>query len=345
MTGRDAADAAPPAPGATAPVQASARREERQPPVARTVRHRLIEWLFAPFVALGVAAGVLVRFTVRDATLATAWLFYLAQPICLAAACLFLSVVWLRLGRRVAAGVALAAAAGFTAAWVSTSFRSPSSAPPAGAAYRALVWNTSYGTFGRDGILDTLRHSGADLIGLVERPTRSLKAEELSIQGRPPYRLIAESAGLQIFSLHPGRRVASNKLGRGGLYLLAEVELDGRPLKVLLVDVASSPRISRADSLGRAAELADKQADEPLLIIGDFNTPPDSVHFAPLRERLVSAFEGAGSGYAPTWPSPLPVLTLDQAWLNRGLRPVRCRAGWTMHSDHRPLLVDFQFSH
>lgn len=346
MTGRDDAEAlSPPAVARNAEQgQIAENRRSTAPPASRHVRHRLMEWGFAPIVAIGVTAGTLVRLTVKDATLATAWLFYVAQPPCLAVACLCLCVVWLRLRRRIAAGVALAAAAGFSAAWVSTSFRRGVPATSSVDSYRAVVWNTSYGTFGRDGILDTLRRSDADLIGVVERPKAALKGEELSSPGRPPVRLIAEAAGLQLFSRHPGRRLASNKLGRGGLYLLAEVELGGRLMRVLLVDVTSSPRISRADSLGRAAELAARHSDAPLLVLGDFNTPPDSVHFGPLRAQLVSAFETAGTGYAPTWPSPLPVLALDQAWLSTGLAPVRCEAGWTLHSDHRPLLLEFRFA-
>lgn len=74
--------------------------------------------------------------------------------------------------------------------------------------------------------------------------------------------------------------------------------------------------------------------------MGDFNTPPDSVHFKPIRQGFRNAFEIRGNGYSATWPIPLPLLTIDQIWTSHGIRVSRCECAWSWYSDHRPLLAE-----
>jgi endonuclease/exonuclease/phosphatase family metal-dependent hydrolase len=68
------------------------------------------------------------------------------------------------------------------------------------------------------------------------------------------------------------------------------------------------------------------------------------VYIEPLRSELSNTFEKAGKGCGDTWPSFLPVLSLDQIWCGKGLKPVRCSHGVTFRSDHRPVLAELAFS-
>ena len=102
----------------------------------------------------------------------------------------------------------------------------------------------------------------------------------------------------------------------------------------------SSPLYQRGGPLAVIAEVAEAAADRPLLVLGDFNTPLDSAHLAPLRRIHENAFESVGAGYRPTWPAPLPLLALDQVWGNERLRFDRCRHGWSTCSDHRPVVTE-----
>ena len=74
--------------------------------------------------------------------------------------------------------------------------------------------------------------------------------------------------------------------------------------------------------------------------MGDFNTPTDSLFLREIHRDFENAFEQAGDGYSATWPLPVPVLTLDQIWVNKGIEVYRCRLGWSLRSDHRPVLTD-----
>jgi endonuclease/exonuclease/phosphatase (EEP) superfamily protein YafD len=78
----------------------------------------------------------------------------------------------------------------------------------------------------------------------------------------------------------------------------------------------------------------------PVIIAGDFNTPLDSVHLDQLRGlELSEAFETAGSGYLPTWPVPAPVLSLDQIWMSRQFKAVRCVRTWNWRTDHAGVIA------
>ena len=121
-----------------------------------------------------------------------------------------------------------------------------------------------------------------------------------------------------------------------------DIRLYGRELTVLIVDVASNLFVSREEALRKLAEIVSGLNDRPVIIVGDFNTPDDSVWFDPLRQQARSGMRSAGSGYAATWPNPLPVLTLDQLWFNDRCNVYSCCAGWTALSDHRPLFAAFR---
>jgi hypothetical protein len=62
-----------------------------------------------------------------------------------------------------------------------------------------------------------------------------------------------------------------------------------------------------------------------------------------IRRNFREAFLTAGSGYAPTWPWPAPMLKLDQIWLNRFVTPDHAWQQSTWRSDHRMQWADVHF--
>ncbi len=79
------------------------------------------------------------------------------------------------------------------------------------------------------------------------------------------------------------------------------------------------------------------------MLLGDFNTPVDSVWLSAIRARFDNAFEVAGNGILATWPLPLPVLALDQVWVSDQLGVSCAKIGWSMLSDHRPVFTEIRF--
>jgi hypothetical protein len=103
-------------------------------------------------------------------------------------------------------------------------------------------------------------------------------------------------------------------------------------LTVVVADVRSQPWLSRERALGGILKAA--AGDPKSIILGDFNTPPESKWFRPWREQgLTLANDGPRRGFRETWAYGLPLLTLDHIWLGsewKALRTDRSHHG----SDH-----------
>jgi hypothetical protein len=100
---------------------------------------------------------------------------------------------------------------------------------------------------------------------------------------------------------------------------------------VVVTDIRSQPWISREQAM---ATILSAAGDDPrAIIVGDFNTPPESVWFREWRTRgFTLANDGPRRGFRETWAYGLPLLTLDHIWLASGWKVLRC--------DHRRLGSD-----
>ena len=80
-------------------------------------------------------------------------------------------------------------------------------------------------------------------------------------------------------------------------------------------------------------------ADVPIIVGGDFNTPPD----ASLQERLFGqsfrdSFTQSGQGWGATAINDYPMVRIDQIWVSMGFS-TSTRALKTQYSDHRMVLT------
>ena len=134
----------------------------------------------------------------------------------------------------------------------------------------------------------------------------------------------------------------AGRTGRQPVRSEFDVKLDDRRLTVLLVDITPNPFFSRQKAFEQLLPMIDALQDRPLLVMGDFNTPTDSVWIGKLRQRLTNAFEEKGNGFSETWPMPLPVLAIDHVWVNDRIKVAACSQEGSVHSDHQMVKVDIE---
>lgn len=297
---------------------------------------------FGQYTLIGLAALFAIeRWTLRDSRSILAFVYYAGQPIVIAGL-LFLAaaIAWRRGGRRRVANCTAIAAIAFSVVWAAQSFRFHNeTASDVGG--RVVVWNVMSGRMGWAGVYQTIAELDADVVVMIEAWEDSERRAAHLRQFLPGYTATSEHGGLVILSRLGLEDVEYGRLGRGSKFLHAGVRVGGERVGIIGVDVESDPRRFRKYPLEDLADVASRYDGHPLVIVGDFNTPPDSVHFARMRSRLRNAFEVCGNGYAPTWPSFAPVLALDQIWVNERVNACRCVSNWTMQSDHRPAVFDF----
>ncbi|QDT18174.1 endonuclease/exonuclease/phosphatase family protein [Alienimonas californiensis] len=293
--------------------------------------------------ALLIVVGIALRLTVRDGFTLLAPLFYaLSVPslvvLTLAAVLTGALARGLRVTvKRVAAFAAFALLAAANAAIFLSPDASFDDRP------RVVVWNVARGAAGWEGVADALAAQRPTLAVLIESGEDDVADALWQERFGGQYFVARPGGGITVLSRGPVSSVELVNLpGEGdGRAVRLMTSLGAERIAVLAVDVVSNPRIDRGPSIRRVVHLArESAAERPTLVAGDFNTPPDSVHFDALRQAgFIHAFERHGSGYAATWPVPAPVLHVDHLWLSPGFDTGEVSHGWTARSDHRPVLA------
>ena len=169
-------------------------------------------------------------------------------------------------------------------------------------------------------------------------------------------------ADVAIFSPHPlgsARRFALEPPNLGRVALEVRAQVHGKTVELITVhfntgpprpaherawnhprrnmEAAAAVRAAQADHLARIVGAAGR----PLVVGGDFNSPPDSYACRRMRESLQSAFASAGSGFGWSFPSNHPLLRIDHLFASADMRVLDCRVLPTGASDHCPLVADF----
>jgi endonuclease/exonuclease/phosphatase (EEP) superfamily protein YafD len=284
-----------------------------------------------------VAAAWWAGFVLKDGWGPTRLCFYV-PPLAVAG----LAAVWLAVYRRRASLLlrgfvaATLVASAVKVAAIDTKWRTP--VEPAAGAIRLVQWNAAWGAFRPEAIWAALAKDEPDIVVFSEPPLRDF-AERAR-------RLIPDAhchvgASMALVSRWPIEV-------RGSLVVPdvrswhIRIATPAGPLDVLGVDIPSSPLHGRGRPLRDIARwVLDRADDAPLVVVGDFNTPRDSVFFEPLRTMLTQAYEVAGRGWPYSWPVPLPMWAIDQVWFSRGIRAARCEYRFAACSDHLREVVQF----
>jgi endonuclease/exonuclease/phosphatase family metal-dependent hydrolase len=130
------------------------------------------------------------------------------------------------------------------------------------------------------------------------------------------------------------------------------IELDGGLLWVTATHLTTNSPQERGDQVAALAALHSGPM-ETGVIVGDFNTGPDSPELAPLRERFTDAWELAPDradqahwrfwhrGHGDTFPAKGARKRIDQMWVSPGVEVTAARVlDGEGASDHLPFVVD-----
>jgi len=228
-------------------------------------------------------------------------------------------------------------------------------APPRGGIeLRVMTCNMHYGKTDPaqlDGALDTI---GADVVALQEwrDSARSPALDEASWH-------VHRVPGLSLASRHPIRRVqplGEHSTSPKGLATRYEIETPGGVVTIISLHL-DSPREGLGQAAGGVAgqlqansDLRRRQSEYlaaeaatvkgPLLVVGDFNTPPESALFRQVWSGYVDAFGSVGFGWGYTFANRRTSVRIDHILVGGSGRAVRCWVGPDVGSPHRPVIAD-----
>ncbi len=288
-----------------------------------------------------VCTGLLIRLTIQDRIPILSMAYYMLQFPVLIVLAGAAAIMWYRKAFVPAALANVVLAVVCFALYFNVSYFQNGNSNVSGETFRVAFWNPGrLAQFQQKVFANEVRRFDADVVALVESGIHH-EVKRLKCQNELPDYEIAYF-GHGIGALVRGHILSHEfvPLDERGWCCLVEFEVDGRQATLAIVDIESNPAMDRTGPLGAVVEIMNNYRDRPIILAGDFNTPAESVHFRQLRSEHTSAFESTGTGFAATWPVPLPVLSLDQIWGNRLIGFAHCYLDWSLQSDHRPVVAD-----
>ncbi|MEW6278697.1 MAG: endonuclease/exonuclease/phosphatase family protein [Candidatus Eremiobacterota bacterium] len=225
---------------------------------------------------------------------------------------------------------------------------------------RVVCWNILSGISGPDRVGAYLQTLQPDLILLQECSRPGFRPGPDPLPGilnqLPGYSWQRAGAGgeLAVLSRYPVDNPRRLELGSDKPAQLVDVHLPGGTVSVLnlhfshgahfgddrFLELTAWARHTQTDHLVRAMD----PLVGPLLVAGDFNSPPGSASHAAVAARLRDAYRSAGLGFGLTYPSRFPIWRIDHVFASRHFAVRRCTPLKTRLSDHRPVYAELDWN-
>jgi len=235
--------------------------------------------------------------------------------------------------------------------------RRPEPSAPGATGVRLLHWNVQWGgrhsgesDWQRSAKMILSRHP--DVVVLSEAPpdewlSHSLQSDigewrTVQLSNEPGSRYWYRMRVCSPWPVHLEKRVPV----RNGAAMAVDVEVKGRPVRLLMVDGMSSiskPRGPFLQDVAMECENAARAGAPYDVVVGDFNSVGRSIGFDAVR----SAAGGYGrasdfcGGWRATWPAPLPIYDIDHVMPRAGVAVAGCEifSSHLFDTDHRGQFV------
>lgn len=222
---------------------------------------------------------------------------------------------------------------------------------------RLVHWNVQWGgrRWGKDawqGMAEEIVRQTPDVVVLSEAPSSS-DAEQLRGMLREDWRVIerADEANpryrtrFAVMSRWALREVRHQSVTHGRTVSVT-IGHPVRPLRLMVVDLESDPRILRTGPLREVADAcraAAARGEGYDIIAGDFNAVGRSIGFDAFREAGYRRASDAAFGWRATFPSYCPLYDIDHVWLAPDLSALDCQLFAHLATDHRGQSVRFRW--
>lgn len=293
---------------------------------------------------LTLLLGLLLQIWLKDHDARWAVFFYAMPKPCLLGLSVWLTC-WPKLSRSQRIPACLASLC-LALWWLSTSWCMPerASVPTKNALndepLTILYWNLCRPNGIDQEMVDLVKQTQPDLAVFVEAGNAGSYLAKYS-ESLPDYRPELMQRGILRLSR---LKTASNRsvlFPRMATYTQFDLAGRGPDFPVIVADIFPHMFHSRKPQIDTVFAQTLRRPDA--IVIGDFNTPLESVHLAQFRKHFTEAFEAAGFGLKETWPCGMPLLSIDHIWVGSDWEVLAADKFWRLTgSDHAALLVTLQ---
>lgn len=284
-------------------------------------------------------AGLLViHFIVKDRFGIISTVFYAAPlPLIIAFSCVCLYID--RGDKKLLTGLGIVTLA-LTVYWLATSYKIQGDQNVPQKSLKVMLWNIGYpDNHPNSKLIHYINQTSADIVGIIELGDMTNRAMEEYRSALQNYSIHSFGREMMILTKGKIRSFHYQNISYHSKYNDIEIKLNEKIYHVIMSDIISNPFASREKPIQTILDVP--QSSERVIIMGDFNTPYDSVFFDGYKRRLQNAFRRAGSGFSETWPYGIPLLQLDHIWTSPDLKPLRVTKHYDLMSDHALLVADF----
>lgn len=263
-----------------------------------------------------------VHFVIKERTFWSSLIFYaLPLPIIILTV-LLLSIVLTKKWRR----YNLIIASILLLIWLSRSFKIHIPDTIQKTDLEIVFWNVAR----RNNLETVFNESGdiPDVMVLVESGKNNI--EEFK-RKYPKYYFYRSDKELFIFS----KTLLDIKSENVSKYGTSVINFKTAGVNFYAVDATGSPDVPRAWELTYINKYVKEKHNT--LVLGDFNTPYESIYLKQFKKDFNHAFSKKGNGFKETWFYNLPLLCLDYIWVSKDLKILKTQKINTLKSDHNML--------
>ncbi len=230
---------------------------------------------------------------------------------------------------------------------------------------RVMTYNVHHGSYGAAAIARAVRALRPDVVCLQETIPYEKQPDPVAGLRRllPDWHCVTYGQ-LAMFSRYPisHREAHQAPVDYWRVILEATVATPGRRLTIVNLHMrtaahaesvmdhrGSLPAYLRNTAVARSMQMTrlldvTRDMKGPLIVVGDFNTPPRGRLYRRMRGEFTDSFAASGWGCGYTFRANMPVMRIDYIFARGGLHPVGCRApAVPAASDHRPVVADIAF--
>ncbi|WP_299228641.1 endonuclease/exonuclease/phosphatase family protein [uncultured Psychroserpens sp.] len=120
---------------------------------------------------------------------------------------------------------------------------------------------------------------------------------------------------------------------------LINATINNKTVNFIVVDIYAYPFVNKKPALDSIIDVA--KTHNASFIVGDFNTPYESVHFLNYHKNYTS-FHTYNNGFTATWPLGIPLMEIDHIWLSNKYSPVSLEKEYHSESDHALLIAEYK---
>ncbi|MEO8772798.1 MAG: endonuclease/exonuclease/phosphatase family protein [Gelidibacter sp.] len=229
---------------------------------------------------------------------------------------------------------------GLTGIWFNNAYIFPSNVEIPENATSVIFWNAAdRATIHLDILSENIRNIKPDIIALAETENASAQDIQQLSKDFPAYEFQILQGNMLIGIKGSIENVTYTIEHRSYDINFVEAQLSSGPILIALTDTFQDPGMNKRKTLETVLQLVSQKNSD--LMVGDFNTPYESVHFRKYETDYTS-FHNYGQGFSATWPFGIPLLEIDQIFTSKKFTPLLLQKFYYNVSDHAMLVGYFK---